>query len=211
MVMVQGLSLSNTAERTQTASGTRTIRGLTASTASDVKTKTMELLQEYKHNPSPALRNRLVEMNLGLVRKEAHRWKRQCQESFEDLLQVGSIGLIQSIERFDTTRGIAFSSFAMPYIRGEIQHYLRDKSQTVRIPRKWTSLIHLSKKMSAQLRQDLGRAATSEELRQSDVSFAGGMERISGSSAKYDHHQPRYSFEPKGGKWQLPGGHDSRL
>ena len=53
-----------------------------------------------------------------------------------------------------------------PIFGGEIQHYLRDKSQTIRIPRKWTSLIHLSNKLSAQLRQELGRTATSEELRE---------------------------------------------
>ena len=43
-------------------------------------------------------------MNLGLVRKEAHHWKHQCQENFDDLMQIGSLGLIQAIERFDLIR-----------------------------------------------------------------------------------------------------------
>ena len=166
MVMVQCVSpLSHSGSTTQ-VHGVKSSRRPTASTSLDLKAKTLELLQEYKHSHSAAIRNRLVEMNLGLVRKEAHHWKQQCQESYDDLLQIGSIGLIQSIERFDITRGIAFSSFAMPYIRGEIQHYLRDKSQTVRIPRKWMALINRSKKISAQLQHDLGRAPNSEELRE---------------------------------------------
>jgi RNA polymerase sigma-B factor len=50
------------------------------------------------------------------------------------------MGLIRAIERFDLSKGNAFSSFAIPYIRGEIQHYLRDKGVTVRIPRRWLAL-----------------------------------------------------------------------
>lgn len=107
---------------------------------SEVRSETLQLLREYQKSPSSALRNRLVELNFGLVRKEAHHWTNQCTESYDDLLQVGSIGLIRAIERFDLSKGHAFSSFAMPYIRGEIQHYLRDKSPSVRIPRRWQAL-----------------------------------------------------------------------
>lgn len=131
----------------------------------DLKVQTLELLQKYNENHSVTIRNRLVELNMGLVRKEAHRWKHQCQESFDDLMQIGSIGLIQSIERFDISRGLAFSSFAMPYIRGEIQHYLRDKSNTIRLPRRWMALMHRKKKVTAQLRQQLGRNPSIAELR----------------------------------------------
>jgi RNA polymerase sigma-B factor len=106
----------------------------------NLKHETLQILRSYQHSPSPRLRNQLVELNLGLVRKEAHHWVNQCQESYEDLMQVGSIGLIRAIERFDMTKGCAFSSFALPYVRGEIQHYLRDKSTTVRIPRRWQTL-----------------------------------------------------------------------
>lgn len=131
----------------------------------DVKARTVELLRRYQEAPSPSLRNRLVELNLGLVRKEAHHWKHQCQESYDDLMQIGCVGLIQAVERFDLSRGLAFSSFAMPYIRGEIQHYLRDKSQTVRIPRRWSTLMHQSKKVVVRLRQELGRTPTELEVR----------------------------------------------
>lgn len=142
------------------------VRSRTSSLDTDLKAKTIELLQKYNKNRSASIRNRLVEMNLGLVRKEAHHWKHQCQENYDDLMQIGCVGLIQAIERFDLSRGLAFSSFAMPYIRGEIQHYLRDKSPTVRIPRKWSALLHRSKKVVAHLRQDLGRTPSDDEVRQ---------------------------------------------
>ena len=82
--------------------------------ATDLKTKTAEFLRLYQKQPSPSLRNRLVELNLGLVRKEAHHWRHQCNESYDDLLQIGCLGLIQAIERFDMSRGLAFSSAAGP-------------------------------------------------------------------------------------------------
>ncbi|NEO27545.1 MAG: sigma-70 family RNA polymerase sigma factor, partial [Kamptonema sp. SIO4C4] len=102
-----------------------------------VKGESLQLLRDYQDNPTAQLRNKIVQLNIGLVRKEAHHWVNQCNESYEDLLQVGCLGLIRAIERFDLSKGNAFSSFAIPYIRGEIQHYLRDKVTSVRIPRRW--------------------------------------------------------------------------
>lgn len=108
--------------------------------SSELRSETLQLLREYQQSGSASVRNQLVELNIGLVRKEAHHWVNQCTENYDDLLQVGSIGLIRAIERFDMSKGHAFSSFAIPYIRGEIQHYLRDKSPSVRIPRRWQAL-----------------------------------------------------------------------
>ncbi|MFZ9738043.1 MAG: RNA polymerase sigma factor SigF [Prochlorotrichaceae cyanobacterium] len=105
-----------------------------------VKRDSIELLRQYQHTPTARLRNQLVQLNLGLVRREVRRWLQQTQESYDDLMQVGSIGLIRAVERFEISKGNAFSSFAIPYIRGEIQHYLRDKSTIVRIPRRWLTL-----------------------------------------------------------------------
>ncbi|MEM8602414.1 MAG: RNA polymerase sigma factor SigF [Cyanobacteria bacterium P01_H01_bin.121] len=109
-------------------------------TATLLKQESLELLQQYRSSPSLGLRNRLVQLNEGLVRREVNHWLNQCGESYDDLLQVGMIGLIRAVERFDLSKGHAFSSFAVPYIRGEIQHYLRDKGTTVRIPRRWLDL-----------------------------------------------------------------------
>ncbi len=147
-------------------SGSPAVRASMASNNEEVKAQTTELLRLYQQNRDPALRNRLVEMNLGLVRKEAHHWSNQCSEGYDDLVQIGCLGLIQAIERFDITRGLAFSSFAMPYIRGEIQHYLRDKSPALRIPRRWTTLQRQAKKVIARLRQELGRSPSEAEVRE---------------------------------------------
>ena len=73
--------------------------------APDLKNDSLLLLRDYQDNPSSQLRNKIVELNFGLVRKEAYHWVSQCQESYEDLVQVGSLGLIRAIERFEISRG----------------------------------------------------------------------------------------------------------
>lgn len=132
--------------------------------ANPLKNESLELLSQYRQFPSIALRNHLVQLNIGLVRKEVHHWLHQCTESYEDLLQVGSIGLIRAIERFDITKGHAFSSFAVPYIRGEIQHYLRDKSPSVRIPRQWLDLQRQVNRTTQTLQSQLHRQPTDAEI-----------------------------------------------
>ncbi|CAD5936555.1 RNA polymerase sigma-B factor [Planktothrix tepida] len=128
------------------------------------RSESLELLRQYQQFPSKDVRNRIVQLNIGLVRKEVHHWVNQCTESYEDLLQVGCIGLIRAIERFDLSKGHAFSSFAIPYIRGEIQHYLRDKSPSVRVPRQWLTLQRQSLKVIQQLHLELKRPPTDAEV-----------------------------------------------
>lgn len=130
----------------------------------ELKHQSLRLLREYQKFGSPEIRNQLVHLNFGLVRKEAHHWVNQCTESYEDLLQVGCIGLIRAIERFDTTKGTAFSSFAIPYIRGEIQHYLRDRGCSVRIPRRWQTLRQQSVEITQDLRVKFNRQPTDSEI-----------------------------------------------
>ncbi|MCW6035962.1 RNA polymerase sigma factor SigF [Spirulina subsalsa FACHB-351] len=129
-----------------------------------LKSDSLELLRQYQENPDSTLRNEIVTLNLGLVRKEAHHWVKQCTESYEDLLQVGCLGLIRAIERFDLSKGHAFSSFAIPYIRGEIQHYLRDKGSSVRIPRRWLELRQQAIASTRSLRAELNRPPTDQEI-----------------------------------------------
>jgi len=132
--------------------------------ANELKSESLQLLREYQKQPSPEIRNQLVQLNFGVVRKEAHHWVNQCTETYEDLLQVGSLGLIRAIERFDMSKGHAFSSFAIPYIRGEIQHYLRDKGTPVRIPRRWQALQHQASTISRELQAELHRQPTDAEI-----------------------------------------------
>ena len=126
----------------------------------------VELLAVYVRNPSLKVRNKLVEINVGLVRQVAHRYARQCNEPYEDLEQIGYLGLIRAIERFNPQHGYAFSSFAIPYIRGEVLHYLRDKSTTMRIPRRWQELYTKGKKLRKQLVISLGRQPKEKEIAQ---------------------------------------------
>ena len=82
-----------------------------------------------------AMRNALVAANLPLVRSVAARRRHATDLPFEDLLQVGSLGLIRAVEAFDPGRAASLSSFAVPYIVGAIRHELRDRHPMVRIPR----------------------------------------------------------------------------
>jgi RNA polymerase sigma-B factor len=136
----------------------------TTTATNELKHEVWQLLREYQHTRSASIRNQLVQLNFGLVRKEAHYWINQCHETYEDLLQVGCLGLIRGIEKFEISRGHAFSSFAIPYIRGEIQHYLRDKGVTVRIPRRWLAIQQQAIGVSRSLREKYNRQPTDSEL-----------------------------------------------
>ncbi|MBD1920903.1 RNA polymerase sigma factor SigF [Microcoleus sp. FACHB-831] len=126
----------------------------------------MELLVAYYRNPSIKVRNQLVQLNAGLVRTMAHRASQQCAEPYEDLEQIGYLGLIRAVERFNPHQGCAFSSFAVPYIRGEILHYLRDKGSVVKIPRRWQELQKEGKKVRKELTEKLGRSPKDAEIAQ---------------------------------------------
>ena len=137
---------------------------MTTTATKELKSESMVLLRQYHISACTQIRNQIVQLNIGLVKREVYHWIHQCSESYEDLLQVGCLGLIRAIERFDLSKGNAFSSFAIPYIRGEIQHYLRDKSPSVRIPRHWLSLQRQGKKVSSQLQVELKRQPTDAEV-----------------------------------------------
>lgn len=124
----------------------------------------LELFKRYALKPTVTLRNRLVQSNMGLVRKVAYQMSHTCAETYEDLEQIAVFGLIRAVERFNPDRGVAFSSFAMPYIRGEILHYLRDRGSMIRIPRVWQELYSKGQKLRRQLRTDLGRSPQDDEL-----------------------------------------------
>ncbi|RAM50482.1 MAG: RNA polymerase sigma factor SigF [Hapalosiphonaceae cyanobacterium JJU2] len=135
-----------------------------ATSQSSMRSDGMELLQLYHQNPSIELRNKLVRLNTGLVRKLAHKFSHQCNEPYEDLEQIGYFGLIRAIERFDPSQGYAFSSFAVPYIRGEMLHFLRDRSTLLKIPRRWQELYNEGQKVRKELAEILGRPPKDSEI-----------------------------------------------
>jgi len=92
------------------------------------------LLERYSATRSPADRDALVERFLPLARDLARRYQRPS-ESYDDLFQVASLGLLKAIDRFDPARPVAFSSFAVPTIAGELKRYYRDHTWSVRVAR----------------------------------------------------------------------------
>ncbi|MGW7415917.1 RNA polymerase sigma factor SigF [Streptomyces sp. NPDC054863] len=109
------------------------------------------------------VRDTLIELNLPLVRYAAARF-RSRNEPMEDIVQVGTIGLIKAIDRFDCGRGVEFPTFAMPTVVGEIKRFFRDTSWSVRVPRRLQELRLALTKASDELAQKLDRSPTVPEL-----------------------------------------------
>jgi len=109
------------------------------------------------------VRGRLVEMHLPLVEYLARRFAGRG-EPLDDLVQVGTIGLIKAVDRFDIERGVEFSTYATPTVVGEIKRHFRDKGWTVRVPRRLQELRASLTGATADLTQALGRAPTVAEL-----------------------------------------------
>ncbi|MFF8997883.1 RNA polymerase sigma factor SigF [Streptomyces achromogenes] len=109
------------------------------------------------------VRDTLIELNLPLVRYAAARF-RSRNEPMEDIVQVGTIGLIKAIDRFDCERGVEFPTFAMPTVVGEIKRFFRDTSWSVRVPRRLQELRLALTKASDELSQKLDRSPTVTEL-----------------------------------------------
>jgi RNA polymerase sigma-B factor len=124
--------------------------------------KRLESLEEGTHDYA-YVRNTLVELNLALVKFAASRF-RSRSEPMEDIVQVGTIGLIKAIDRFELSRGVEFPTFAMPTIIGEIKRFFRDTSWSVRVPRRLQELRLDLAKAGDELAQRLDRAPTVAEL-----------------------------------------------
>ena len=132
------------------------------------RSRSAELFVQFRDDStSPAsrtvARDGLVHLHLPLVEHCARRFRNRG-EPFEDLVQVGTIGLIKSIDRFDSDRGVEFSTYATPTIIGEIKRYFRDKGWAIRVPRRLQELRMQIGTASAELTQSLGRSPTPREL-----------------------------------------------
>ncbi|WMX48705.1 SigB/SigF/SigG family RNA polymerase sigma factor [Streptomyces roseicoloratus] len=133
------------------------------------------------------VRNTLVELNLSLVRFAARRFKNRPEQR-EDIVQVGTIGLIKAIDRFDPERGIEFSAFALPTVVGEMKRFFRDTTWAVRVPRRLQELrIDMAKAADA-LEQSLGhrptRAEVAEHLHVTEERVAEGELAARGYTAR---------------------------
>ncbi|NEC89570.1 RNA polymerase sigma factor SigF [Streptomyces sp. SID12501] len=142
----------------------------------------LESLEEGTHDYS-YVRNTLVELNLALVKFAASRF-RSRSEPMEDIIQVGTIGLIKAIDRFELSRGVEFPTFAMPTIVGEIKRFFRDTSWAVRVPRRLQELRLDLARAGDELAQRLDRAPTVAELAERlDLSKEEVVEGMAASNA----------------------------
>ena len=117
-------------------------------------------VRDYKDQPS---REELITRYLPLVKSLARRFASRGQ-AVEDLVQVGSIGLIKAIDRFDLERGVELSTYATPTILGEIKRYFRDKGWAVKVPRALQDLNVRLNRVIERLTVELNRSPTIAEL-----------------------------------------------
>ncbi|MDI6713005.1 MAG: SigB/SigF/SigG family RNA polymerase sigma factor [Anaerosomatales bacterium] len=127
------------------------------------KARTRELFRRYRENGDEAARDELVSMYLNLVRYLASRFRNRG-EPLDDLVQVGTIGLIKAIDRFDVDRDVEFTTYATPTIVGEIKRHFRDKGWAVKVPRRLQELSFKVNQSLDSLTQELKRAPTIEEI-----------------------------------------------
>jgi RNA polymerase sigma-B factor len=129
------------------------------------------------------VRGELVQLHLPLVDHCARRFTNRG-EPLDDLVQVGTIGLIKSVDRFDTDRGVEFSTYATPTIIGEIKRYFRDKGWAIRVPRRLQELRMSISAITGDMSQDLGRSPTPREIADKlGVSVEEVMEGIESANA----------------------------
>ena len=123
------------------------------------------LFERYQRTGDPAARAELTERFLPLARSLARRYERGG-ESLDDLTQVASLALLKAIDRFDPQRPVAFSSFAVPTIVGELKRYFRDYGWSVRVPRALQELALRAQRESDRFAAEHGHAPTAGQLAQ---------------------------------------------
>jgi len=116
-----------------------------------------------------AARERLIELNMPLARSLAVQY-RHAREPLEDLCQVAMLGLVKAVDRFDAERGVAFASYAVPTILGELRRHFRDQTWTIHVSRGMQEAIARVDRTTEELRAQIGRFPSAEE-----VAHAAGM------------------------------------
>src|SRR5438046_1970991 len=133
------------------------------SMSEDERDELRQKFEQYSQSRDPGLRDQLVTAHLGLAEYLARRFANRG-EPLDDLVQVASMGLLKAVDRFDTERGLEFSTYATPTIVGELKRHFRDKGWAVRVPRRVQELhLRLGAVLNT-LSQDLGRSPTIAEI-----------------------------------------------
>jgi RNA polymerase sigma-B factor len=123
---------------------------------------TLRLFERYQRERRAEDRDELVRRHVRLADSVAARYRTRAED--DDLRQVAAMALVKAVDRFDPTRGIAFSSYAVPTILGELKRYFRDLGWSVRVPRHLQDLILRMDGIGEELTSELGRAPTADEL-----------------------------------------------
>jgi RNA polymerase sigma-B factor len=141
------------------------------------------LFLRFVDERDPVDRDAIVERFLPLARQLAARYQRP-EEPFDDVYQVACFGLVKAVDRFDVERGVAFSSYAVPTIMGEIKRHFRDRTWAVRVPRDLQELALRVDRVVAELTRELGRAPSVDEVaRAIDAETEDILEAMQASSA----------------------------
>jgi RNA polymerase sigma-B factor len=122
------------------------------------------LVEKAFKSATPREKERIVNEFLPLVKKIARGLARRSTDPVEDLIQVGSIGLLEAIERYETGHNTEFKTYAVHFITGHIRHYLRDRQNLLRGPRVLQELSYRLSQVSAKLVQEFGRDPSNQEL-----------------------------------------------
>ena len=147
------------------------------------KDRTRELFRQYKATGDPEVRDQLIVSHLNLVRFLASKFKNRG-DPLDDLIQVGTIGLIKAIDRFDPSRGLEFTTYATPTILGEIKRHFRDKGWSVRVPRRLQELSAKVNQANDELTNELSRSPSVEEIaKRVGASVDDVLEAMESSSA----------------------------
>lgn len=178
--------------------------------------ETLELFRRYSSSRDPQLRDRLVAMHDRMVRYLASRYAPSGGAAMEDLVQVGYIGLLAAIERFDPEKGVSFVTFAVPTITGEIKRFFRDHTWALKAPRRLRELGLTLRRHREELEQRLGRSPTIAEMAEaanvSEERLLAAMElnRVY-QPASLDHHLMDANQEEGSSGWEALGKDDPSL
>jgi len=127
------------------------------------KEHTRSLFVRYREMGDESARDELITMYLNLVKYLASRFRNRG-EPIDDLVQVGTIGLIKAIDRFDVNRQVEFTTYATPTIVGELKRHFRDKGWAIKVPRRLQELSFKVNQAIDALTQEYQRAPTIAEI-----------------------------------------------
>lgn len=174
------------------------------------------LLREYARTRDVKVRNQLVLQHERMVRYLASRFGSGAGTSLDDLVQVGYVGLIAAIDRFDPDKGVSFVTFAVPTILGEIKRYFRDQTWGLKAPRRLRELGLSLRKLREQLEQKLGRPPSISEMAQAAgvteerLLQAMDLDRIY-QPASLDAHLQDENGDDKSSFWEAIGRPDPEM